>query len=780
VFFSFFLSLTAQEKDNHQIISKSLTDYYSLASENIHLHFNKSIYLTNETIWLKGYIIDKKSNGLNYQTTNVYVKILDQDKNEVESKLFLASNGIIIGDFKLNENYSSGTYFIHTYTNFMNNFEEDESSIFPIEIVNTKDSFTNNKNTSLKNASIEIIAEGGKILFDSDNTIGVKIKNCTGGGIKLSTIKVYDGNNNIVTTFSTNEQGFGKFDLLKTKSEQYKIVIEYNSEKVEKNLPLVVAEGINISVNNYSDENKIFLKIKTNQFTFNKIKEKNYTLAIQKNDQIILSDFYFENSTKDIMIDKVGLLKGVNIIRILDENNISISERIIYNPIKNDSKIILEKIKINKDSLLIKGKILNKIANFSISILPLETTSSFENDAINSQLNFNTYLTNSLENYSYYFKDFNRKKQYELDLVLLNQNASKYEWNNLMNKKPSIKYPFDVGLTIEGTINQTLSIKNSYKIKLSSIINGINTESKIDSKNRFAFENLLAVDSTTFFVSLINDKAKYETFNSNIRVLNNKNAFLKTITNNKIVCNNINYTPMSAYNTDFPYLANTTVLKEVVLTETVKEKLENTQNYNNRAGAQGFKINEDKAELYYDILGFLRSHGFDVNTTGGSVQIVSRTANSFKGSLSPTIYVDDVPLTNFDLLYNLNLREIDEIYINKRGFGQGMSAPSGSIRIYTKKKFGSTSVENINSKSVFIKDGFQKEKPFKNPEYTSYENQSFRKHGTINWIPNLYTNEMGNFEFKIPTFNQESVLINIQGIDNEGNFYYENIELNVN
>jgi hypothetical protein len=253
VFFSFFLSLTAQEKDNHQIISKSLTDYYSLASENIHLHFNKSIYLTNETIWLKGYIIDKKSNGLNYQTTNVYVKILDQDKNEVESKLFLASNGIIIGDFKLNENYSSGTYFIHTYTNFMNNFEEDESSIFPIEIVNTKDSFTNNKNTSLKNASIEIIAEGGKILFDSDNTIGVKIKNCTGGGIKLSTIKVYDGNNNIVTTFSTNEQGFGKFDLLKTKSEQYKIVIEYNSEKVEKNLPLVVAEGINISVNNYTD-----------------------------------------------------------------------------------------------------------------------------------------------------------------------------------------------------------------------------------------------------------------------------------------------------------------------------------------------------------------------------------------------------------------------------------------------------------------------------------------------------------------------------------------------
>ena len=145
--FSFlFLTSNAQEKDNHQLIIKSVNDYYSLVSENIHLHLNKNTYLTNEAIWFKGILVDKKSNDLNYETTNVYVRVLDKDKNEIINKLFLANNGIIIGHLKLEVNLTSGTYYIHTYTNFMNNFEEDESSIFPIEIINTKDKSTISSN----------------------------------------------------------------------------------------------------------------------------------------------------------------------------------------------------------------------------------------------------------------------------------------------------------------------------------------------------------------------------------------------------------------------------------------------------------------------------------------------------------------------------------------------------------------------------------------------------------------------------------------------------------
>ena len=778
-FVLFFLATSAQEKDNHHIILNSLKDYYSLASENIHLHFNKNNYTTNETIWFKGYIIDKKSNGLNYQTTNVYVRILDKDKNEVTNKLFLANNGIIIGQFKLDNSFNSGQYYIHVYTNFMNNFEEDESSIYPIEITNIKDSFQTTNSNSITDATIELAVEGGKILYDSDNTIGIHIKSCTGNGIKLNNITVLDSKNNLINQFSTNEQGYGKFDLLKAKNEVYKIVIEHNSEKVEKQLPQVVSEGINISVNNYSDPNKILLKAKTNTYTFDKNKDKNYTLVIQKNDEAILSDFYFESTTKDIIIDKNELFKGVNIIRIVDENNVSLTERMIYNHINNSSNLIIEKGSIKSDSIQIKGQLKNRIANFSISVLPTETISSHEKNSIISQFIFNTYLLNGLDNYSYYFDDFNRKKQYELDLVLLNQNESKYNWNNILTKKPTIKYPFDVGLTIEGTLNQTLSSKDTYTLNVSSIANGINIDSPLDDKNSFKIENIIATDSTTFYVSLLNKKSKYEPVKLYSKIVNNKNRFLKSIANNIINCSDKTYTASSEFNTEFPYMANTTILKEVVVSEKAVEKLEHKSNINNKAGVTAYKITQDQTDLYYDVLGFIASHGYDVRTVGSEVMIISRLSNSFRGTTSPVIYVDDAP-SDVNFLLNMSLSNVDEIYINKNGFGQGMTAPSGSIRIYTKMKFGGIKDEKINSKSLVIKDGFQKEIPFKNPTYSYYETQSFKKHGTIDWISNIYTDDNGSFELNIPTFKQKSILLNIQGIDNEGNFYYENVVVEIN
>jgi hypothetical protein len=775
-----FLTSNAQEQDNHKTITESINDYYSLASENIHLHFNKSVYLTNETVWFKGYVIDKKSNGLNYSTTNVYVSVLDSDKNEVVSKLLLASNGIIIGHLELDESYASGTYFIHTYTNFMNNFEEDESSIFPIEIINTKDSPKTNNNNSLDIESISLGIEGGKLVFDCDNTVGVQIKDCKGKGVKLNNIKVYDSKNSLINQFATNEQGYGKFDILKTKSEQYKIVVEQTTGNIEKNLPIVTTEGISMSVNNYSDENKVLIKTKTNDYTFNKNKDKNYTLVIQKNDKANLIDFYFTGLSNDIIIDKAALFNGINILRILDENNNAIAERMIYNHIKKTSTIVLEKSRINKDTLLVKGHLKDKIANFSISVLPTETISSFEENAITSQLNFNSYLTTKLESNSYYFKDFNRKKQYELDLVLLNQNALKYNWNNILTNKPTIKYPFDVGLTIEGTLNQTISNKDKYSVVLSSIANGINLTGKIDKKNNFAFQNIIAIDSTNFHVSLLNNKSEYESIKLYSKVSSNKNNFLKPLIILKTRCEDKSFSTSNEFNLDFPYPANVNVLREVVLTEKVAEKLEYTKHYYNRTGVKGYKIDENKAATYIDVLGFLQAHGYIVSNIAGKVSISNITGNSIGGGTSLSFFIDDVPIGSLDFLSNMSLYGIDEIYLNKRGFGTGMTAPNGTIRMYTKIKVGRIKTEVINSKSIIIKDGFQKEKPFKNPIYSYYENQAFKKYGTINWIPNLYTNTSGDFEFTIPVLNQKSALVNIQGIDNEGNFYYENIVIDLN
>lgn len=220
-------------------IDEKLKKYFNLTREEIHLHFSKDTYISNESIWLKGYVIDKSSGLLNKETTNVYISLLDAQKNVLGTKLFLSTQGVLNGSWQLDKDLKSGTYYIHSFTNFMNNFEENESSLFKLEILNPKEYEVVENFDPIENATIELNVEGGNFIFGCDNKIGVKITNCKGNGIGVNNIKVLDSKSNVINQFSTNSEGYGAFEILNTQNEDYKIVIENGTLKTEKKLPNV-------------------------------------------------------------------------------------------------------------------------------------------------------------------------------------------------------------------------------------------------------------------------------------------------------------------------------------------------------------------------------------------------------------------------------------------------------------------------------------------------------------------------------------------------------------
>ena len=57
-------------------ISSYFSDYFKDDRETIHLVVNKNKFITNETIWLKGYVKNRKTEGLFYQTNNKYQQTL--------------------------------------------------------------------------------------------------------------------------------------------------------------------------------------------------------------------------------------------------------------------------------------------------------------------------------------------------------------------------------------------------------------------------------------------------------------------------------------------------------------------------------------------------------------------------------------------------------------------------------------------------------------------------------------------------------------------------------
>src|SRR5690606_27839072 len=122
------------------------------------------------------------------------------------------------------------------------------------------------------------------------------------------------------------------------------------------------------------------------------------------------------------------------------------------------------------------------------------------------------------------------------------------------------------------------------------------------------------------------------------------------------------------------------------------------------------------------------SHGYNVSQEGGNVVLVRNYSGSFSGSNSPAVFIDDALVPEVSFLLNMNLRDIDEIYINRRGFGAGSIGANGIIRIYTKKGYGSTkSAIKVNSQSLVVENGYQQYKPYVNPPYSNVQHPSFSK-----------------------------------------------------
>ena len=290
LFFCLFFNYSFSQKqdfDSSNLFKNS--EYFLFPRENIHLHLNKSTYLSNETIWFKGYVIDKITKKPMLETTNVYVNLLNDKFETIQSNLILANLGLFDGFLEPTDTLESGKYYIHTYTNFMNNFDEDESSMFSIEIISVDNPVIKNYETKLENTSIEIVVEGGNFVTDCEHKIGVLVKDCFGNGIKRDNIKVLNQEDKEIALFSTNQQGYGSFKLFNAKNQLYRVILENESIYIEKKLPVAIESGIVMNVSNHLfDKNFIRIDLKTNEKNFSKVKNKKYYLAIQKNENLNL------------------------------------------------------------------------------------------------------------------------------------------------------------------------------------------------------------------------------------------------------------------------------------------------------------------------------------------------------------------------------------------------------------------------------------------------------------------------------------------------------------
>lgn len=769
----------SQEKEfnNKAKIVTILEDYFSLERETIHLHLNKTVFLTDEDIWFGGYIINRKK-SLPHFSSNIFIVFYDENGTQISEQLVFGSSGSFTGKINLDQKLKSGNYYIHAYTNWMNNFNEDESTVAKVTLINTSEGVKNFKRLNKNSLEINLTPEGGNFINGIENTLGISLLDCRGNTIDSITGNLETVDNKFIKSFTLNQFGYGK-TIIPISDKKLKVSFYYQNEKIEKTLPSYADIGIGITINNFK-KNETIINIKTNSATQKKLIHKKLFLLIHQDEKSLIEEFNFDNHTeKNFLIDNTKLFKGINTVRIIDEDLNQWCERVFYvnnSTNEEERKIHLSQSNHTSGNIEYIGYSDYKDAIISISTLPYETL-GYNNYKIPIEvgLTVNPYLEKPLENGEYFFTNKSRMKNFELDLVLLNQNKTKYNWNNMRINKPQTNFSFDVGLAIKGKIDDKIKDKTSHKVKFLSFHHQIYIQSDVNEKGEYLIDNFAVPDSTKIDLSLLKlpNFDKIET-NLNYQLLNRSRPFYKPLS--FLLPSTCSDTLYETVVLEYPEIKSDIIKLEEVKVQnlTQKKKLKYDNKYGN-FNLRGYKV--EPRDESRTILEYLSINGFSVSRINGEVTITTKSSRSFTGGTSGVnVFVDGRQLFFYQELDFMFLSEIDEIYLNPHAILPGINNNQGIIKIYTKKIFKYEG-KNDTFKTLITK-GFSKHEKFKGIDYLNINQKGFDNYGVIGWNPTIVTDETGHFKFDIENFNKMKSKVIIEGITIEGEIIQQELIIN--
>ncbi|WP_028870720.1 hypothetical protein [Psychroserpens burtonensis] len=768
--FSFFNA----KSQNQDKLSASYSNYAKLPREIAYAHLNKSLYLKEETIGFSVYVFDKSSKNHSDVTTNVYCSIANSKGRVLNKALILAENGVANGSFLIDSTYASGSYTFKAYTNWMKNFDEQNFYLQNIKIINTDDENDVSTTMDAPVLDTQFLPEGGHLISNIKNVVGVIIKDDNGYGLREADGTIKDSNGELITTFKTNQFGIGKFIFTPSEGKDYTAEITYDELTSQVNIKPAERTGLNLSLNNLGS--KIALTFRSNANTLQNIKDKNFRIIIHNGSLIKSLDFSFTD-TQEItkLINISDLYSGINIITLFDEDNNPILERLFFNydgiSILNSEKASTTK---SFDSITISVPFnsidASQFHNLSVSVLPSGTSSYDTNHNIVSYTYLQPYVKSYIENARYYFTAIDRKKKFELDNLLLTQGWSSYEWNSIFNYEPNVKFDFEKGITVNANINNS----KSNQFIMYPMINSSTQTIEVPKKEKsFTIKGLLPVDDEKVIFGSIGKKQDVEkpslylqftpssipTIDNFIKILPLK---VKSIYDSKIKEPIYKNSISDAQELD------------LVVINAQKTRTKIDQIKRRQPAGRVDVFDENARNRYIDFASYIGVQGFNVTQSAVTLSITTQRRNTLSGNLTPLIYLDKMMLSDFSVLLNLNMRNVDYIVVDKSGFGEGLRGSAGVIKIFTDPniQFESDYSKNV-SQEAKIPLTFTSPKKFYTPLYSSYRSAFFNQYGVIGWIPDGKLDNNGNLIFKIADKNIEQIKLFIEGTANQGSFISE-------
>lgn len=754
-------------------------------TEKIHIHFDKSIYNKEETIWYKIYILS--GSELTSLSKNIYVEWYDTSGYMIKQTVAPLYQSTAKGSFDLPPNYTGHFIHIKAYTRWMLN--DDAAFSYERDVIINTPIIPSNKKPVVFKTKVETFPEGGFLVNGLTTRVAFKATNQFGIPVRIKGLLVNE-KNKVLDTLKVKHDGMGIFSLTPKQEEAY--LLKWTDENGKPGTtPLVIhkSEGAGLTIkttnekalvqvertkNAGDDFKKMKLLVHMNQNLF-------YTVSINASEKTLLN--------AEIPIDE--LPTGILQFSLFTSDWVPVAERIIF--VNNRLHEFNAKVTPQLVNLEKRGKNVFDISvsdtaftNMSVSVTDATIVTPDAN-TIYSDLVLSDAIKGKIYNPGYYLTSDADSITANLDLVMLTNGWRRFDWDKIKaGMVPERKYPKETDmLSIKGKVFGMKSISTNMPLVLNLIIAGKDSSKNfafipVEKDGSFEQNGIFFYDTARIFYSF-NGNAKL----TDITQVQFENGLLKQT--RKTIQYPETYRPVTRSDSLAKIKMNyfldqqeqlkrrmaTATLQEVIVKSRVKSKAQLTEEKYATglfSGGDGYSfdlLDDPAAMSSLDILTFLQGKVAGLSISGSGAQATM----SWRGS-TPDVFLNEMR-SSLDMVQSVSVKDIALVKVFRPPFFGSMGGGSGgAIAIYTKKG-GDGNKASPNSKGLenTILGGYSKFKEFYQPQYDKPD-ETFETdiRSTLYWNPYIITNKK-NPRVRIQFYNNDiskKLQIVLEGVNGDG------------
>lgn len=769
---------------NTQTVDSMMAVYAEhFPTEKMHIHFDKTAYNKEETIFYKIYVLT--GNELTDLSKNVYMEWYDTTGKMIKQTVAPLIQSTAKGSFEIPADYTGNYLHVKAFTRWMLN--DDPAFGYERELsVNTGAVKTVPKPIVYK-TTVETFPEGGFMIQGLNTRVAFKAFNQFGTPVFIKGVVVND-KNKVIDSLKVKHDGMGSFYLTANPQETYKLNwTDENGKTGSSTIAAAKTQGANISIKTTND--KALVRVDRTATVADNFKKMN--LLVHMNQQVLykvsLNASEKTQLNAEIPIDE--LPTGIVQFTLFTSDWIPIAERIAF--VNNRAHEFNAKITTPIVSVDKRAKNIFEIyvadtlmTNMSLSVTDA-TLAPPDQNTIYSDLLLSSDIKGKIYNPGYYLMSDADSITANLDLVMLTNGWRRFDWDKIKaGITPSWKYPVETEfMKLQGKVLGIKPGSTSTALMLNMIIVGKDSSKSmifvpIAKDGSFEQRDTYFYDTSRIYYSFngnknLNDAMQVQ-FDNGLLRQGYKKIQLPTVGpfpwSDSLARMKMNYL-LNEQELLKKRMASAT-LQEVIVKTRVKSKeqiLDEKYSSGLFAGGDATTfdlVNDPSALGSQDILSYLQGRVAGLMITGQG----SNATMNWRGS-SPDVYVNEM-LSSIDQLQTIPVADIAMVKVFRPPFfGPGSGGAGGAIGIYTKK--GDERKGNPNAKGLenVLLGGYSKFKEFFNPSYEKPDNSGDPDNRiTLYWNPYIITNKRSP-RVRVQFFNNDftkKMQVVLEGINAEG------------